>query len=65
MRATLGADSLAFLSVEGIYRALGYERREHNSPQLTDHCFTGTYPTRLVDRDGINGHQLSLLAEAG
>ena len=39
--------SLAFLSVDGIYRALGYERRDARAPQFTDHCFTGEYPTEL------------------
>ncbi|MFM9938071.1 MAG: amidophosphoribosyltransferase [Hyphomicrobiaceae bacterium] len=65
MRQYMGADSLAFLSVEGIYRAMGYERRDPRNPQFTDHCFTGDYPTRLVDQDGPSNRQLSLLAEAG
>ncbi len=65
MRQFMGADSLAFLSVDGIYRAMGYDRRDPRSPQFTDHCFTGDYPTRLVDQDGQNNRQLSLLAEAG
>ena len=60
----MGADSLAFLSVDGIYRAMGHDRRDSRSPQFTDHCFTGDYPTRLVDRDGDFDRQLSLLAEA-
>jgi amidophosphoribosyltransferase len=65
MRRFMGADSLAFLSVEGIYRAMGYGARDARQPQFTDHCFTGDYPTRLVDRLGEPGHQqLSLLAEA-
>ena len=38
--------SLAFLSVEGIYRAMGFEQRDPLRPQFTDHCFTGEYPTR-------------------
>ena len=50
MRAFIGADSLAFLSVDGIYRAMGYERRDPVRPQFTDHCFTGDYPTALTDR---------------
>src|SRR3974390_906836 len=50
MRAFIGADSLAFLSVEGIYRAMGCERRDPVRPQFTDHCFTGEYPTPLTDR---------------
>ncbi len=66
MRALIGADSLAFLSVEGIYRSMGYERRDPERPQFTDHCFTGEYPTALTDRDGRDHspRQLSLLAEA-
>ena len=66
MTSKIGADSLEFLSVDGIYRALGYEYRDENQPQFTDHCFTGQYPTRLLDRDGRPAErQLSLLAEAG
>jgi amidophosphoribosyltransferase len=66
MRQFIGADSLAFLSVEGIYRAMGEERRDPARPQFTDHCFTGEYPTRLTDRTGEDAapRQLSLLAEA-
>lgn len=62
----IGVSSLTFLSVDGIYRATGYENRDHVRPQFTDHCFTGDYPTALTDySDGGNPHQLSLLAEAG
>jgi amidophosphoribosyltransferase len=66
MREFIGADSLAFLSVEGVYRAMGYDRRDPARPQFTDHCFTGEYPTLLTDRaDEIaRPRQLSLLAEA-
>jgi amidophosphoribosyltransferase len=64
MRAFIGADSLAFLSVEGIYRAMGHNRRDPDHPQYTDHCFTGDYPTPLTDLAGSEGdHHLSLLAE--
>jgi amidophosphoribosyltransferase len=67
MRQVIGADSLAFLSVEGIYRAMGYEGRDPARPQFTDHCFTGEYPTPLTDQTGQQHQprQLSLLAEAG
>jgi amidophosphoribosyltransferase len=65
MRRFVGADSLAFLSVDGIYRAMGYAGRNMRQPQFTDHCFTGDYPTRLVDQLGeTSRQQLSLLAEA-
>ena len=60
----LGADSLAFLSVDGLYRALGHpEGRNSDLPQYTDHCFTGDYPTTLMDEQGEEDFkQLSLLS---
>lgn len=66
MRKFIGADSLAFLSVDGIYRAMGEPGRNPERPQYTDHCFTGDYPTALTDQDGKNAAplELSLLAEA-
>ena len=48
MRNYINADSLAFVSIEGLYRALGQERDEA-SPQRCDACFTGAYPTTLTD----------------
>ena len=67
MRQFIGADSLAFLSVDGIYKAMGCEARDPLRPQFTDHCFTGDYPTGLTDRGAQDAspRQLSLLAEAG
>ena len=66
MRLYMGCDSLAFISVDGIYRAMGYEKRDNLRPQFTDHCFTGDYPTHLTDVMGeANVKQLSLLAETG
>lgn len=65
MRRYIGADSLAFLSIDGIYKSMGYEGRDPLRPQFTDHCFTGEYPTLLSDREGeVSPRQLSLLAEA-
>jgi amidophosphoribosyltransferase len=64
MRAFMGASRLAFLSVDGIYRALGHEKRDSRAPQFTDHCFTGDYPTDLVDQHGrASTDQLSFLSE--
>lgn len=64
MCAFMGADSLAFLSVDGLYRAMGYDKREQHAPVFTDHCFTGDYPTNLSDLNGQEPvHQLSFLAE--
>jgi amidophosphoribosyltransferase len=65
MRQYIGCDSLAFLSVEGIYRAMGETGRDPLRPQFSDHCFTGHYPTHLTDVSGETKTQLSLLAEAG
>ena len=66
MRQIIGADSLAFLSVEGIYRAMGETARDPVRPQFTDHCFTGEYPPGLTDQTAheTSPRQLSLLAEA-
>jgi amidophosphoribosyltransferase len=64
MRAYIGCDSLAFLSVDGIYRAMGEKGRDPLRPQYTDHCFTGDYPTKLTDTVVDPKAQLSLLAEA-
>ncbi|MFL6970988.1 MAG: amidophosphoribosyltransferase [Xanthobacteraceae bacterium] len=66
MRAFIGADSLAFLSMDGIYRAMGENGRNAARPQFTDHCFTGEYPTPLTDQTAQEAppRQLSLLAEA-
>ena len=66
MRTHMGATSLAFLSIDGLYRGLGHAGgRDAIAPQYTDHCFTGDYPTPLTDRNGAHdARQLSLLAEA-
>jgi amidophosphoribosyltransferase len=61
----IGADSLAFLSVDGLYKAMGHPKgRDPINPAYTDHCFTGDYPTQLRDQKN-DGHlrQLSLLSE--
>ena len=64
MRAYIGADSLAFLSVEGLYRSMGEVARNPAQPQFTDHCFTGDYPTALTDLTIATPRRLSLFAEA-
>jgi amidophosphoribosyltransferase len=65
MRKYIGCDSLAFLSVEGIYRAMGQGERNPDRPQFTDHCFTGDYPTPVTDKITEGPKQLSMLAEVG
>ena len=47
----IGVDSLAFISIDGLYRAMGQERRDKAAPFYCDACFTGDYPVRLLDRD--------------
>ena len=62
IRKLLKLDSLHFLSLDGLYKSMGHKSRDKNNPQYTDHCFTGEYPTKLVDRDeGALANQLSLL----
>jgi amidophosphoribosyltransferase len=63
MKEFLQVESLGFLSVPGLYRAIGMERDEEH-PQFADHCFTGEYPTRLIDHElneSGKERQLSLL----
>ena len=49
MRDFIKADSLAFISIDGLYRAVGTEGRNKKCPQFCDACFTGDYPTTLTD----------------
>jgi len=49
MRKFINASSLSFLSVEGLYKSMGYEKRNSTYPQFTDHCFTGDYPIKPID----------------
>ena len=59
----IGAKSLKFLSIEGLYKAIGFEKRNETYPQLTDHNCTGDYPVKPIDELGANKiTQLSLLS---
>ncbi|MGB5778585.1 MAG: amidophosphoribosyltransferase, partial [Allopontixanthobacter sediminis] len=49
MREFIKADSLAFVSIDGLYRAVGAKQRDDKCPQFCDACFTGDYPTSLTD----------------
>ena len=65
MARFIGVDSLAFLSIDGLYRAMGKSARDNAAPQYCDACFTGDYPIALTDKDGGPiPAQLSLLAES-
>jgi amidophosphoribosyltransferase len=65
MAELIGCDSLAFISDDGLYRAMGFPQRNQVQPQFCDACFTGDYPIRLTDHEeGASAQeQLSLLAE--
>ena len=59
------AKSLKFLSLDGLYKSMGFEERNENYPQLTDHYFTGDYPIKIIDELGEDKiTQLSLLSTA-
>ncbi len=60
MAALIGADSLAFISLDGLYRALGRQGRNAAHPYYCDACFTGEYPVPLPDVDARASRQLSL-----
>ena len=65
IREYIGAKSLNFLSIKGMYRAIGFDKRNENYPQLTDHYFTGDYPVKPIDELGSSKvTQLSLLSTA-
>ena len=65
MCSFIGADTLGFLSLDGLYKAMGFPKgRNDKKPQFTDHCFTGDYPTDLKDYTDENlQEQLSLLSD--
>jgi amidophosphoribosyltransferase len=65
MARFIGVDSLAFISLDGLYRAMGEAKRNNEVPQYCDACFSGDYPIALTD---LNTHEnqgeLSFLAKA-
>lgn len=64
MAKKLGVDSLAFISMDGLYRAVGEAKRDNDNPQYCDACFSGDYPSALTDLNAKElPHQLSLLTE--
>ena len=61
----IAAKSLKFLSLDGLYKAIGFDSRNETYPQLTDHYFTGDYPVKPIDELGDSKiTQLSLLSTA-
>ncbi len=66
MASFIKVDSLAFVSIDGLYRAVGAAQRDGAAPQFCDACFTGAYPTRLTDRETAdNIHLFPRVAGAG
>ena len=64
MRKIIGVKTLSFLSIDGVYKALGHDKRDDKNPQFTDHCFTGDYPVKPTDlkNQSEKNNQLSLLS---
>jgi len=60
MRKFINATTLEFLSIEGLYKSMGYETRNSTYPQFTDHCFTGDYPVEPLDANNNDLTQNSL-----
>jgi amidophosphoribosyltransferase len=64
MTQYIQADSLAFVSIDGLYKALGEAERAPVRPKYCDACFTGDYPTPLTDQDETRTvDQLAMLEE--
>jgi len=64
MARLIGVDTLAFISLDGLYRAVGEQTRDNEHPQFCDACFTGDYPVDPTDYvEGSAPKQLSLLIE--
>ena len=64
MAKHIGADTLSFITMDGLYRAVGESARVTEEPQYCDACFSGDYPIELTDQeDGDVPAQLSLLAD--
>jgi amidophosphoribosyltransferase len=64
MERFIGVDSLAFVSMDGLYRAVGEAKRDAARLRFCDACFTGDYPISLDDFDDPEQRQLSLLRES-
>lgn len=64
MARIIAVDSLAFLTMDGLYRAMGLPGRDAKTPQYCDACFSGEYPISPTDHSGnISSDQLSFLTQ--
>jgi amidophosphoribosyltransferase len=60
----IGVDSMAYVTIDGLYRAMGEMKRESGAPQFCDACFTGEYAVELTDHNGLgNGAVISNMQE--
>jgi len=64
IRKSINATTLKFLSIDGLYKSMGYEKRNSAYPQFTDHCFTGEYPVEPLDakENEFKKRQISFLS---
>jgi len=64
MRKFIDVKTLRFLSIEGLYKSMGYEKRNLTYPQFTDHYFTGDYPIKPIDigNKDFEDNRLSLMS---
>ena len=64
MRKFVNSTTLHFLSIEGLYRSMGYSKRNSSYPEFTDHCFTGDYPVKPIDASDkkIIDNQISFMS---
>ena len=65
MRVFIGADSLAFISLDGLYRATNHPARNNQEPQYCDACFSGDYPIPLTDNTKNNNFVSTLKPRGG
>jgi amidophosphoribosyltransferase len=61
MRKFINATTLNFLSIDGLYKSLGYNKRNSLYPQFTDHCFTGEYPVKPLDAKNMEEDETKLI----
>ncbi len=52
IKKMIGVDHLAYISIDGLYRAIEGTKRDEANPQYCDACFTDKYPIRLSDKEG-------------
>lgn len=60
MQEEIGCDSLAFITMDGLYRAMGLDGRNGDQPQYCDACFSGDYPIELTDHEDCGGQPTAL-----